>query len=103
MKPGCKCRAKAFSAEAQSRTKIALRSGHLDADMAQIEDTDALFRWALEILPFRSKLDESQRAAFDAAFLARADAIGAVLELLIPFAAHRPPSQFNDGPGHPAA
>jgi hypothetical protein len=80
-----------------------LRSGHLDADLSRIADTDALFRWALEILPFRNKLDESQRAASDAAFLARADAIGADPELLIPFAPRRGPSQFNDGAGHPAA
>jgi hypothetical protein len=25
-----------------------------------LADTDALFRWALEILPFRNKLDESR-------------------------------------------
>jgi hypothetical protein len=80
-----------------------LRSEHLDADLARIADTDALFLWALEILPFRNELDESQRAVFDAAFLARADAIGADPELLIPFAPRRGPSQFNDGPGHPAA
>jgi hypothetical protein len=80
-----------------------LRSRHLDVDLARIADADALFRWVLEILPFRNKLDESQRAAFDAAFLARADAIGADPERLIPFAPRRGPSQFNDGPGYPPA
>ena len=61
------------------------RSGDPGSDLANIGDADALFRWALEILPARNKLDDAQRAAFDAAFLARADAIGADPELLIPF------------------
>jgi hypothetical protein len=58
---------------------------------------EALFRWALEILPIRNKLGEAQRATFDSAFLARADAIRADPQLLMPFA----PSQFDGGPGHP--
>ena len=65
------------------------RSGDPARDLAHIEDADALFRWALEILPARNKLDEARRAEFDAAFLARADAIGADPELLIAFQAKR--------------
>ena len=49
-------------------------SGDPGSDLAHITDADTLFRWALEILPARNKLDEQQRAALDAAFLARADA-----------------------------
>ena len=44
------------------------RSGDPGSDLANIVDADALFRWALEILPARNKLDDAQRAAFDAAF-----------------------------------
>ena len=81
------------------------RSRDPRSDLANIADADALFRWALEILPARNKLDDAQRAAFDAAFLARADAIGADPELLIPFT-HRAPSPPGDGPccrGHEKA
>ncbi len=74
------------------------RSGDPGSDLANIADADALFRWALEILPARNKLDDAQRAAFDAAFLARADAIGADPELLIPFTSRRAPSPLGDGP-----
>ena len=76
------------------------RSGDPGSDLANIVDADALFRWALEILPARNKLDDAQRAAFDAAFLARADAIGADPELLIPFT-RRAPSPPGDGPSLP--
>ena len=72
------------------------RSGDPGSDLANIVDADALFRWALEILPARNKLDDAQRAAFDAAFLARADAIGADPELLIPFS---PPRAVAAGDG----
>ena len=74
------------------------RSGDPGSDLANIADADALFRWALEILPARNKLDDAQRAAFDAAFLARADAIGADPELLIPFTSRRAPSPLGDAP-----
>jgi hypothetical protein len=77
------------------------RSGDPGSDLANIADADALFRWALEILPARNKLDDAQRAAFDAAFVARADAIGADAELLIPFT-RRAPSPLGDGPVLPA-
>jgi hypothetical protein len=64
-------------------------SGDPESDLAKITDANTLFRWALEILPARNKLNEHQRAALDAAFLARADAVGADPELLTPFALHR--------------
>ena len=78
------------------------RSGDPGSDLANIADADALFRWALEILPARNKLDDAQRAAFDAAFLARADAIGADPELLIPFTSRRASSPLSDGHVLPA-
>jgi hypothetical protein len=70
--------------------------------LARIEDADALLRWALDILPARNKLDEAQRAEFDAAFLARAAAIGADPELLIAFRPSGMPAEFDNGPAPPA-
>jgi hypothetical protein len=55
-------------------------------DLVRIEDSEGLLQWALEILPARNKLDDARREVLDAAFLARAEAIGADPELLIPFA-----------------
>jgi hypothetical protein len=53
--------------------------------LAQIQDADALFRWAVNVLPVRNKLNDAQRAEFDAAFVAKADAIGADPEFLLAF------------------
>jgi hypothetical protein len=69
--------------------------------LGNIADPDTLFRWALEMLPARNKLDDARRAAFDAAFLARADAIGADPELLIPFAGRRAQSPLTVDPVMP--
>jgi hypothetical protein len=69
--------------------------------LARIEDADALFRWALEVLPARNKLDEARRAEFDAAFLAKADALGADPELLIAFRPSRVPAEIDRGPTLP--
>jgi hypothetical protein len=69
-------------------------SGHL----VHITDADTLFRWALETLPARNKLDDEQRAALDAAFLARADAIGADPEVLMPFAFRKAQLPLDDQP-----
>jgi hypothetical protein len=64
-------------------------------DLARIEDSEGLLQWALEILPARNKLDDARREALDAAFLARAETIGADPELLIPFAQRSEPSLAN--------
>jgi hypothetical protein len=78
------------------RTRSPLSSpspiGNPARDLAQIQDADALLLWALERLPARNKLDEAQRAEFDAAFLARVDAIGADPELLLAFRPKDPPA-----------
>jgi hypothetical protein len=70
--------------------------------LAQIQDADALFRLAVNILPARNKLDDAQRAEFDAAFLARADAIGADPELLLAFRPSRSPVEAENPPSSPA-
>jgi ERF superfamily len=67
-------------------------------DLNRITDADSLVRWALEILPARNKLDDGQRAALDAAFVARAQAIGVDPDLLIPFAAQRTPMSPSERP-----
>jgi hypothetical protein len=69
-------------------------------DLSRIEDTETLVRWALEILPARNKLDESQRAALDRMFLARAEAIGSDPDLLMAFGG--PVMSQLDGNGPPA-
>jgi hypothetical protein len=51
-------------------------------ELAEIEESDALFQWALGILPFRNSLPESSRATLDAAFFEKADEVGADPELL---------------------
>jgi hypothetical protein len=66
-------------------------------DLARIEDSEGLLQWALEILPARNKLDDARREVLDAAFFARAEAIGADPELLIPFG-HRDEPIIADGP-----
>jgi ERF superfamily len=71
-------------------------------DLNRITDADSLVRWALEILPARNKLDDGQRAALDAAFVARAQAIGVDPELLIPFAAQRAPMRPSEPPSSQA-
>jgi hypothetical protein len=71
-------------------------------DLNRVTDADSLVRWALEILPARNKLDDGQRAALDAAFVARAQAIGVDPDLLIPFAAQRTPMHPSEPPSSPA-
>jgi hypothetical protein len=51
-------------------------------ELAAIEEPDALFRWAIGVLPFRNSLPESSRATLDAAFFEKADEVGADPELL---------------------
>jgi hypothetical protein len=70
-------------------------------DLAKIADAETLFRWALKVLPARNKLDDKERATLDAAFLAKAEAIGADPELLTPFAARRASSPLTFHPGTP--
>jgi hypothetical protein len=69
-------------------------------DLAQVQNPEALFRWALEVLPVRNKLAEEPRAALDAAFLAKADAVGTDPELLIAFGS---PAMLDKLDGVPVA
>jgi hypothetical protein len=90
-----------------TRRARSLSPSHLDSsdparDLAKIEDADALLRWALEALPVRNKLDETRRAEFDAAFLARADAIGADPDLLIAFRSSGAPAELDTRPAPPS-
>ena len=101
--PGAPPGKRKYTRRTRSPSSTLPRSGDPARDLARIEDADALFRWALEILPARNKLDEARRAEFDAAFLARADAIGADPELLIAFRPSRVPAEFDSGPPLPAS
>jgi hypothetical protein len=75
-----------------------MRSGDPESELARIVDAETLLRWAFEILPARNKLDDRKRDALDAAFLAKADAIGADPELLIPWAARRTQAPLPSDP-----
>ena len=59
-------------------------------ELARIDSEDALVRWAIAALPHRSGLDDEPRAALDAAFRARAEAIGASPDLILAFADNDP-------------
>jgi hypothetical protein len=52
-------------------------------ELEAIADPDALLRWALDALPQRNRLSDEERAQLDAAFLARAKALGAEPDLLL--------------------
>jgi hypothetical protein len=91
-----------YSGKARASSSKLPHSGDPARDLARIENADALLRWALDILPARNKLGDAQRAEFDAAFLARADAIGADPELLIAFRPSGVPAEFDNGPAPPA-
>jgi hypothetical protein len=52
-------------------------------ELAAIDEPDALFQWAVGILPFRNSLPESSRATLDAAFFDKADEVGADPEVLL--------------------
>jgi hypothetical protein len=63
-----------------SRSTRALPAGSVEFalnELSAIESSDALFRWALAVLPFRNSLSESSRAALDATFFEKADEVGA--------------------------
>jgi hypothetical protein len=62
--------------------------GDPESDLAHITDAETWFRWAFEIVPARNKLDD----------LAKADAIGADPELLIPWAARRTQAPLPSAP-----
>jgi hypothetical protein len=87
-----------YTRRARSPSALHLRASDPARGLAKIEDTDALFRWALNALPVRNKLDETRRAEFDAAFLARADAIGADPDMLIAFKSNDVPAELDTAP-----
>lgn len=43
----------------------------------RIKDTDELFRWALDVLPARNRMTETDRETLDRAFTAKAEELGA--------------------------
>lgn len=61
------------------------RSGDPFKDIQAINDADDLLAWVLEVLPARNRMPEDRRAALDRDFLAKAQALGADLDVLIAF------------------
>jgi hypothetical protein len=64
-------------------------------ELAAIEDSEALLRWARAILPLRNRLSDEARGTIDAAFIKRAHELNADPELLIAFA---PAASAGSGP-----
>ena len=60
------------------------------AELSRLDSADALVRWAIAALPHRSGLDEPARVALDAAFRARAEALGASPDMILAFGANEP-------------
>lgn len=60
------------------------------SSLANVTSTEGLLQWALDILPLRHTLSDKQRAELDAAFVERAESLGADPEWLLAFG--RPPS-----------
>jgi hypothetical protein len=58
-------------------------SPDLATELAALGDADALLRWALDVLPRRNRLSDEERAELDAAFLARAEALGIEPDLFV--------------------
>ena len=58
-------------------------SPDLATELAALGDADALLRWALDVLPRRNRLSDEERAELDAAFLARAEALGTEPDLFV--------------------
>jgi hypothetical protein len=56
-----------------------------EGSLEQVRDEAGLLRWAVAALPYRNRLTDDARSELDAAFLARAQAIGADPELLAAF------------------
>jgi hypothetical protein len=71
------------------------------ADLAAIQDAEALLRWAALNMPVRNELDAAARERFDAAFWAKAKAIGVEHELLIPFERQHHAAKTPNGPASP--
>lgn len=100
--PAAASRKRKYTRRMRSPLTSPPRLGNPARDLAQIQDADALLRWALESLPTRNKLDEARRAEFDAAFLARVDAIGNDPELLLAFRPNGEVPEFESSPAPPA-
>jgi hypothetical protein len=90
-------RAKRRSPRRPVAAPVSARSSDPCGDLAEVHDADALLRWAAVKMPKRNKLDSAARVMFDAAFLAKADAIGVEAELLIPFEYQREATKTPNG------
>jgi hypothetical protein len=76
-------------------TRAAAANADPLAELARIDSEDALVRWAIAALPHRNGLDDEPRAALDAAFRARAAAIGASPDLVLAFADDAPAEESS--------
>jgi hypothetical protein len=94
-------RSKRRSRRASVAARVAATASDPAAELAAIEDAEALLRWAALNMPVRNELDAATRDRFDAAFWAKAKAIGVEPELLIPFEHQREAAKVPNGPASP--
>jgi hypothetical protein len=94
-------RSKRRSRRPSVAARVAATASDPIADLAEIQDAEALFRWAALNMPVRNGLDAAARDRFDASFWAKAKAIGVEPELLIPFEYQREATKTPNGPASP--
>jgi hypothetical protein len=89
----------------QSRSRVRRQASSLNAalvrnqtlpnlagDLNAIQDPDALFRWALAVLPHRNRVSQIERAELDAAFFQKAEALSLDLDILMAVARRQQPT-----------
>ena len=94
-------RSKRRSRRASVTARVSATAGDPAAELAATQDAEALLRWAALNMPLRNGLDAAARERFDAAFWAKAKAIGVEPELLIPFEHQREAAKVPNGPASP--
>jgi hypothetical protein len=94
-------RSKRRSPRASAAARTSAQANDPIADLAVLQDPDALLRWAARNMSFRNGLDAVAREMFDAAFLTTAKAIGVEPELLIPFERQHHAAKAPNGPASP--
>jgi hypothetical protein len=94
-------RSKRRSHRASAVARVSATTSDPAAKLAATQDAEALLRWAALNMPVRNGLDAAARERFDAAFWAKAKAIGVEPELLIPFERQHHAAKAPNGPASP--
>jgi hypothetical protein len=94
-------RSKRRSRRASGTARVSATASDPAAELAATQDTETLLRWAALNMPVRNGLDAAARERFDAAFWAKAKAIGVEPELLIPLEHQHHAAKAPNGPASP--